>query len=1663
MTLKKVLSVFLAFVMLVCVSSTGLVGLAAGVNYEAQYSALADALKNEYVRELANYTVQSSTLDDVNEGFNSEANGFAYEHRVIAADNTAGDILRAANIFYYIAEGLISTTYGIGCYDASLLVAQISDKLKKDWFSGDSAVFYEDFYGKRYYPTDEELAAYNEAVAQIEAEGGTVSQTALTALDIRFIKRDAYEYYNIDTVLRYFVGNTLKINAGNWYHRYVFVVQTSPDTILIESGGIDNISNNIAIRTGVYELDYTRTFDETGTKAHYAFIAPSLETVWRNYGAEYKFGASSVSDNLANSYNGLTKTGQAKNFFLRVTNDTTTVPYLKNIYSMYIGYISDANWDKAFADKSDARIAADIPNASAMVEGMEYMTSAFSNEALLTMFGEDIGNMMTLTYILKPISTSPSRTVRGAAKYTASADKLNDIIHDLDALVYSDMDPDNPALTPEQQNNAKTSRRVSTIVKQFFDTTNSLFEGTSVYGMEFDTLNELVKHLVTGLLFTDSIVNTLVELLYPLVVGLIVDNVVKPVSDAVGSGLGGTVSDLLNSILTQNDLAIYPDDLADRIDADYKGQFTNATAVLRSFGHDWANANYEALNWGVDDAEYENKAEQFTSALCASLGGFVRLLVTLMCGDAQWTENIDNDKGLPYDKDEFNEYLDKDVIQFGTLHGVLRSQGGYTKLIVPLFRVLGVPEMPRGVQPGTKLTGYVTSEDYHRITISKDEKGVYRYGYSLRLIVEPLVYWIEHILAEKPFETLMTLIPNLINFFVRVDTAPGAFKEEYATEWHKNDVVDTAHGWNDGFNTYEALGRCNLLTILNHIFIDITIDGWLIHANIDSIGSLGELIDQDTLLGSVNGLLDELLSLEYDRETGDLATVAYTNGTAIVLADSDEYAANPSAYPTPLQMVYADAEKATFTAEKDDTHTKLIKQPVTVKETYKIPQLQEAKFTSVSAVNPDGSMVEPNAIGVLKREWNTIDVRNPGVVFMYLLRFVLSAVGYKYDSSYKFEGVVTDENGDVVYDDGVALTKSYPMPYLINCFGLDTDSELFAGLKLSDIIYNVMLHPDEAICALLELFYSNENGSYYNNISYTYSITPINYHNFVLLDDQINPTLSYGTQVKYSQYWTREYADETLTNLEDLANTILPMIGIEGFENGLSGFLKNLLNENVFNNKLMNTLFNTIYQLLGGLNDTVGFDIAAILDAALDVTYSTESVGRTLKAMAGESEASRAISRAESWQEIFGITEENPEPTDVEYNWGIDDAEKPHYAFLKTAAALLSPAAFVFRFLFMDMHLDLLGLININGYAGYQYAFIALLEMLSCPPEAIKTYREYYELGQQNSGAEKLGDANVIYYLLSPLLGLIDKVYEDPLTTLLGLIPNLLFFISIGGLNDLLNNLVHFAYVLLDILKPILNGYDLLGDLLANIEISGIKLSLSLPLNIDFNALISELLDGLVGDSLTIEGVKISLPYIDFHTLCCGTLTSVFSREQRNIVRLNSANGGDLITAILRLAIEILYMEDNQKAVSELLSNLIGENEDGTPKLDDLDRYTMLSLLKEILGLVDEFQVLDLVLFVVYFLVSKLTPIVGTLGERLAASGMTVTELFADFDINNLGAFIEKVSVLLKDPVPEGGETEPQPPAEEVPIPQAATSLLDRIKAFFAKIAAFFKSLFSFA
>lgn len=1595
------MSVFLAVLMLMTACIPAFHGAAAVVVYSEQYGALATLLANEHVRNLENYEIEHKKSEDiVTEGFHTDAGAFAYSHTVYAKDDVENSILKAANRFYYIAESVMSYNYGVGIYTADLLYKEVLSNVKSyfdtvkesGWFDmnnqpanplmserdkyyevlerlggrfdkdnlitmgvkyyyNEDVDFYLNVYGERYYPTDDELAVYEEAYADL-FDAGVVEPTIndMTERGINFVKASPYDYYNVETVISYFMGTGTYMNAGNWYHDFNFIVNTDTETVLMNMDSLDSYADPIiTVTTGIYCFRYQRQYAANGTTAQYFFKQVNMDDIFVRYGTEYDLARNPVK--LSYLEEGEGTIGQSAYLFTVEHKDETTIPTMiamNNTFNgvftsrpaaEYVGeYYVGNTWDSQFLLFTNDQLehldeykqTVNQIDLFVLRQYAESLTQLYSNEVLVHLFPGTIGNIKTMQYLATSGKQAPTRTVRGTATYTGDIKKLDSIVYQFDALF--------------------TNEDVMATINMFLgDTMDELFAGTLAEGNTYNTAQDLVKVLLKGMLYSDDMCTTVVSAIYPMIANLLLDLF------ASAEGFANTLNSLVDWALNSLDAALTPGDLAD-----YLTEYPSAYAALKAAGSSmdsWNNVRWGNVTWEKRDGTKITDRETFAAALSATFRGLRVAVLCLFCDDSYWSLEL-----------------------LGGLAGIV-EQAGYKDLILPLLEALGLEQASSAVNNDNLAAGLCYSADDYRVRARNERLDGDSY---LMDILMPLLKWVEEIVAIKPIETVCNLLPNLVNFIIR----------------------DTGD---------------NLLDCIGKVELDIEI--------FFGAGSVYSTSIAD-LLGDIAAGLDSLNHL---------------------LADMIDF------------------------STKDEDGNDI---------PYYLPKIHEKKLIECGTVN----------------EKHTVDVEHPGYVFLFLLRFVLTAVGYRYD------------------------INNAKLPYVIECFGIDMDSELFLGMKFGDLIYNIMLHPDEALCALLELFYSNENGNYYEYIDYTYPLDPINYYTDTLLNPSLNPTLSYGAKVVYSDLWTQEMATEVVNDLGPLADNVLKLIGIEGMENGLGAFLEDLI-YGYISNDTVNMLFNLLYQLLSGVDGTLGdINIIALLDHIFSVEFTPDRAARRVYMMLGyepevvipeegttppaEGEGNNSETETEeplkpytalysmpTWEDVFmpftydpDLNEDVRVLTDANFNWGIDEAEKHGLtkgeAFIRVLSALLSPASFIFEFLMLDQPLNVFGLVSLPSYAGYQYSFIALLELLTCPADKIVSYREYYEktIILKETGEQAnidLAECNTFYYFLRPILGLVEKAIADPVSTVFNLLPNLMFFISIGGMNDLVNNLVHFAYILLDIVKPIFNAYDLVNSLLSNIDLGGFVLNLSLPLDIDFNSIISSLLGSMLGElivlgtrevvdengNVTEENITLTLPYIDFYTLCAGNLERFESKEMRRIVRLDAAGGGDLLTALLRLVISVLFIDDNIDALIYLLLNV-------SSNLDEYDKETMQMLVSELGVLMEDFDTADIVMLVLYHLITKLTSLSTTLVDLLADSGLTIMDLVAVFGqiegVEDVGLIIDFIGSL-------GGDDEYQPDNNEDGIPDdpqsgggidngtAAMSIFDKIKAFFQKIILFIKKTFGFA
>jgi hypothetical protein len=313
-----------------------------------------------------------------------------------------------------------------------------------------------------------------------------------------------------------------------------------------------------------------------------------------------------------------------------------------------------------------------------------------------------------------------------------------------------------------------------------------------------------------------------------------------------------------------------------------------------------------------------------------------------------------------------------------------------------------------------------------------------------------------------------------------------------------------------------------------------------------------------------------------------------------------------------------------------------------------------------------------------------------------------------------------------------------------------------------------------------------------------------------------------------------------------------------------------------------------------------------------------------------------------------------------------------------------------------------------------------------------------------------------------------------------------------GGLNGIVNNIAHFAYVLLDMLEPIVDVYPIVNNLLSNLEVGGFALNLSLPLDVDLNQLVNELLDGLLGSALSFEiendnvvlgtqmvekevdvpvvdasgnqlydkatglplttkemqmveedivavGIlNITLPYLDLTTLCSGTITERTSVAGYRYVYLNSSGGADFFTLVLRLVTDTLFYKDNWENICNFLI--------GFCDLDDEDDND--ALLMEIFMLIhskaQEVRMNDILMKFILTIYQVLVPLADNLGGRFKKVDFSVTDMFSDMD--NLGYYADA----LMDASDEKNETL-----------SGFAKIIQLIKDFFAMISEFFNKLFS--
>lgn len=394
---------------------------------------------------------------------------------------------------------------------------------------------------------------------------------------------------------------------------------------------------------------------------------------------------------------------------------------------------------------------------------------------------------------------------------------------------------------------------------------------------------------------------------------------------------------------------------------------------------------------------------------------------------------------------------------------------------------------------------------------------------------------------------------------------------------------------------------------------------------------------------------------------------------------------------------------------------------------------------------------------------------------------------------------------------------------------------------------------------------------------------------------EFTPTINYLT---YASAWTETLADYLSNNLDDVIASILDMAGKGGTT--VAQIIKDAFDpeKDLYTAEILNKLAKSIADLTSKVDETLLNTLGIILDVDLGayakMDFGTGRVGKD-GFIEGICEIVKPLSGVLDWL-LFGDS----------YNF---------FSSNKTGVVQ--------------------NLITINGYSGYAYGLVPLLEALGVKLPDVTA----------ESNTE-----NTVNSLVTALVDRIDEILVDPVNEALALIPNVLYFINANGLASAVNNLLGAALGLVDRF----NKENLIEKLGLKLDLDGDGVN---DTEINLNGLINKLLkDNNINVTLDIKKLDL-IEIVKVLEAVTGMDLTTFVRENGienfylgQITYFKSANGSaafrmeyssdknkdrsDLITVVVNYLIEAALYGENAKALDILIS---GKNDDGTPKKNTVE------------------------------------------------------------------------------------------------------------------------------
>ncbi len=342
----------------------------------------------------------------------------------------------------------------------------------------------------------------------------------------------------------------------------------------------------------------------------------------------------------------------------------------------------------------------------------------------------------------------------------------------------------------------------------------------------------------------------------------------------------------------------------------------------------------------------------------------------------------------------------------------------------------------------------------------------------------------------------------------------------------------------------------------------------------------------------------------------------------------------------------------------------------------------------------------------------------------------------------------------------------------------------------------------------------------------------------------------------------------------------------------------------------------------------------------------------------------------------------------------------------------------------------------IPGSEGYAYGIIPLFEALGC--DSLLTPAEY---------AAKIDEepSNAVYYILDPLFDRIDAIQADPVNQIFEMLPAVIYFINCGGLDTSVKNIINTVDTVLEALEPVIGASSLL-DLL-DIEIEGEKLDLA-TINFDF---IFDLLVDMLEEESGLEVRSFAADAVaELTTGKVVPYTSANGKTYYTMEYASPENKADMATVMLRLILDFATTDNNVEVFKALLADVI----------TDEDSYNSIcSVLDSLVQSAQEDPDMGNAIYAVYYVF---------VAAAEAAEG--TDDLY--HDVNNSWQFILKLLTDSNEPVLNDFAASLKDTLNEYfdgifddegLASDGALTFFEKLKAFFQRIAEWFRKLFGMA